>query len=124
VDGVPLAIELAAARLRMFSVMQLAERIHHQLPILAEGPRLGPARQRTMRAAIAWSHDQLDESQRLLFRRLAVFSGGWTLEAAEGICAGNGIEAGEILDLLDSLVDCSLVTADAAAPEARFRFLF
>ncbi len=123
-DGVPLAIELAAARLRMFSAGQLAERIHEQLTLLSGGPRVGPERQRTMRAAIAWSHDQLDEPERLLFRRLAVFSGGWTLEAAEGICADNGIPADGVLDLLDSLVDCSLVTADADAAEARFRFLF
>jgi non-specific serine/threonine protein kinase len=123
-DGVPLAVELAAARLRMFSVGQLADRIHEQLPLLSGGSRVGPERQRTMRAAIAWSHDQLDEPERLLFRRLAVFSGGWTLEAAEGICAGDGIAADGVLDLLDSLVDCSLVTADADAAEARFRFLF
>lgn len=124
VDGVPLAIELAAARLRMFSVVQLADRIHEQLALLSGGSRVGPERQRTMRAAIAWSHDQLDESEQILFRRLAVFSDGWTIEAAEDICAGHGISGDQVLDLLDALVDCSLVTADAEAAEARFRFLF
>ncbi len=123
-DGVPLAIELAAAHLRMFSVGQLADRIHEQLTLRSGGSRVGPERQRTMRAAIAWSHDQLNEPERLLFRRLAVFSDGWTIEAAEDICAGNGISGDQVLDLLDALVDCSLVTADAEAAEARFRFLF
>ncbi len=108
----------------MFSIGQLADRIHEQLTLLSGGSRVGPVRQRTMRAAIAWSHDQLDAPERLLFRRLAVFSGGWTLEAAEAICAEDGIPADQILDVLDSLVDCSLVTADADAAEARFRFLF
>jgi non-specific serine/threonine protein kinase len=123
-DGVPLAIELAAARLRVFSVVQLADRIHEQLTVLSGGSHAVPERQRTMRAAIAWSHDQLDETERLLFRRLAVFSGGWTLEAAEGVCAGGDTTPEQVLERLDRLVDCSLVTADAEAAEARFRFLF
>ena len=123
-DGIPLAIELAAARLRALSVTQLAARLGEQLVLLSGGSRGVPERQRTMRAAIAWSHDQLDEPQRVLFRRLAVFSGGWTLEAAEGVCSGGSIPAPEMLDLLESLVDRSLVSANAEGPEARFRFLF
>ncbi len=122
-DGIPLAIELAAARLRTLSVTQLAARLGEQLVLLSGGSRGAPERQRTMRAAIAWSHDQLGEPQRVLFRRLAVFSAGWTLEAAEGVCAGGPIPGPDMLDLLESLVDRSLVSANAEGPEARFRFL-
>ena len=101
-DGLPLAIELAAARSRLLSPAAILERLGRRLDLLTGGPRDAPERQRTLRAAIEWSHDLLDEPERLAFARLAVFMGGWTLEAAEAV-------AGDVLDELEALVDRSLV---------------
>ena len=111
-DGIPLALELAAARVRVLSVEQIAARLDDRFRLLTGGPRTALPRQQTLRASIDWSHDLLTEPERALLRRLAVFAGGWTLEAAEAVCAGDGIERERVLDLLASLVDKSLVLAE------------
>jgi len=104
-DGIPLAIELAAARAKVMNAAQLLDRLDERLPILTGGARDLPERQRTLRAAIEWSFDLLDEPERRLFANLAVFAGGWSLEAAENVC-------GATLDPLQALVDKSLVRLD------------
>jgi len=90
-DGLPLAIELAAAQLRMLSVGQLAERLDDIFTVLAGGPRTAPHRQQALRATLDWSHDLLDDDERVVFRRLAVFCGGFTLTAAEQVAAGSAV---------------------------------
>lgn len=128
-DGLPLAIELAAARLKLFSPAALLERLESGPGVLAGGARDLPARQRTMRDAIAWSHDLLDPGERVLFRRLAPFAGGWTLEAAEAVACARGGEqpdcgVPDALDGLASLADQSLVQVDRPdGGEPRFRLL-
>lgn len=108
-DGIPLALELAAARLRALSVDQIAVRLDDRFRLLTGGSRTALPRQQTLRAMIDWSYNLLSEQEKMLLRRLAVFAGGWTLEAAEAICSSNGIEPEDILDLLDHLVDKSLI---------------
>jgi predicted ATPase/DNA-binding CsgD family transcriptional regulator len=108
-DGLPLAIELAAARIKVLPPSALLARLERRLPLLTGGGRDAPARQQTMRGAIAWSYDLLDPPEQALFRRLAVFVGGMTLEAAETVCSGAGGPNFGILDGLASLVDNSLV---------------
>ena len=121
--GMPLAIELAAARVKILSPDAILARLEHQLTLLAGGSRDLPARQQTLRGAIAWSYDILDEGLRRLLDRLAVFVGGCDLEAAEAVC-GPADEVGvDILDGLMSLVDQSLVRADEVGGEARFVLL-
>jgi predicted ATPase/class 3 adenylate cyclase len=110
-DGMPLAIELAASRLRAISVTELLARLDHRLPLLTTGPRDAPARQRTLRGAIEWSHDLLDEDERVLFRRCGVFAGGFILDVLGPICDPDG-ELGDLLDLTSSLVQKSLVRRD------------
>ncbi len=123
-DGVPLAIELAAARTKVLSVGQILGRLEDSLKLLAGTDRTAPARRRTLRATLDWSHELLDGQERKLFRRLSVFAGGWTLEAAEAVGAGDGIEQVEVLDLLSGLVDKSMVVAGAGAEGAlRYRML-
>jgi predicted ATPase/class 3 adenylate cyclase len=122
-DGIPLALELAAARLRTLSVEQIATRLDDSFRLLTGGTRTALPRQQTLRALIDWSYNLLSEPEKILFRRLAVFAGGWTLEAAEAVCAGEGIEAGDVLDLLDHLVDKSLVISVQDGPETRYRRL-
>ena len=107
VDGLPLAIELAASRVKLMGPRELVLRMDRRLPLLTGGSRDLPERQRTLRAAIEWGHDLLEAGERRLFARLSVFGGGWRLSAAESIC-GPGLEIG-VLDGLDSLVDRSLV---------------
>jgi predicted ATPase/DNA-binding CsgD family transcriptional regulator/Tfp pilus assembly protein PilF len=122
-DGMPLAIELAAARVRALSVDQIAERLRDRFMLLASGDRTAPARQQTLRAAVDWSYELLTEPEKVLLRRLSVFS-GWTLEMAEDVCADASIPADMVLDLLISLIDKSLVTADhEVAGAARYRLL-
>jgi predicted ATPase/DNA-binding SARP family transcriptional activator len=122
-DGVPLALELAAARLRALSVAQVAARLDDAFRLLTGGSRAALPRQQTLRATIDWSYDLLDEPERVVLRRLSVFAGGWTLEAAEAVCAGDGIEGWAVLDLVAQLVDKSLVVADAADDRVRHRLL-
>ena len=132
-DGLPLAIELAAARLPLLPLPALLARLDHALPLLTGGPRDLPARQRTMHDAIAWSYDLLTPDEQALFRRLAVFVGGWALEAAEAVGAGaspvSGVWSSEPLELLSSLVEKSLVVVESEddtalpSPELRYRLL-
>ncbi|MDQ4005595.1 MAG: AAA family ATPase [Actinomycetota bacterium] len=122
-DGLPLAIELAASRVKMMPPRAILERLEHRLELLTGGPVDLPARQRTLREAIAWSHDLLDEAERTLFRRLTVFAGGWTIEAAEAV-GGLAPDAADVLGILGSLMDKSLVTrASVSADEVRLGML-
>jgi non-specific serine/threonine protein kinase len=120
-EGMPLAIELATARMGALAVEEIAQRLEHSLRLLTAGPRTVEPRHRTMRAALEWSHALLSEPERVLFRRLSVFAGGFTLEAAEAVCPGGAIEEREILDLLSNLVDKSLVLAETST-EGRVRY--
>ncbi len=120
-DGIPLAIELAAARIRALSAEAISQRLNDRFKLLVTGDQTVLPRQRTLRALIDWSHDLLSEPERTLFRRLAVFAGGWTLEAAEAVCAGDGLDAADVLDLQTSLVEKSLVVMEAGG--ARYRML-
>ena len=122
-DGLPLAIELAAARVRMLSVEQIASGLSDRFRLLTGGPRTAPPRLKTLRASVDWSHELLSDAERALLRRLAVFAGGFTLEAAEEVCAGEGIEREHVLDLLGSLVDQSLVIAEGTEAGVRYRLL-
>ncbi|MFN0056003.1 MAG: protein kinase domain-containing protein [Planctomycetales bacterium] len=122
-DGIPLAIELAAPRVRALALEDLRSRLDDCLRVLSGGLRTAQRRQQTIRALIDWSYDLLAEPERKLLARLGVFAGGWTMEAAEKICAGEGIEVFEVLDLLTSLVDKSLVMADTESRHARYRLL-
>lgn len=123
-DGMPLAIELAAALCRVLTVEQIHARIRDRFRLLSAGDRMAPARHQTLRATVDWSYQQLNEPERILLRRLAVFTGGWTLDMAEQVCAGDGLWADDVLRVLCDLVDKSLVLADAeVAGETRYRML-
>jgi predicted ATPase/DNA-binding SARP family transcriptional activator len=122
-DGIPLALELAAARVRGLSVEQIASRLDDRFHLLTGGARTVLPRHQTLQAMIDWSYDLLSESERTLLCRLSVFAGGWTLEAAEAVCAGDGLESDEILDLLLRLVDKSLVIAETQGAEPRYDML-
>jgi predicted ATPase/DNA-binding CsgD family transcriptional regulator len=122
-DGIPLALELAATRVRLLSVEQIAARLDDRFRLVAGGRRTAPPRQRTLRATLDWSFALLEDSERLLFNRLSIFAGGWTLEAAEGICTGNGIEPGDVVDLLSRLVDQSLVSTEHRGSQVRYCLL-
>jgi predicted ATPase/DNA-binding SARP family transcriptional activator len=121
-DGMPLAIELAAGRIGSLSAEAIADNLDNRFGILTGGAPTGPKRHRTLEAALHWSYDLLTEEERLLFARLSVFLGGFTLEAAEGVCAGDGIEAADVVPLVSSLVDKSLVSRHAVAGD-RYRLL-
>jgi predicted ATPase/class 3 adenylate cyclase len=120
-DGIPLAIELAAARVRALSVKGIAVRLSDRFRLLTGGHRTALPRQQTLRALIDWSYDLLTEAERILLRRLAVFAGGWTLEAAEAVGAGAGIDQANVLDLLTALVEKSLVAIETSC--GRYRLL-
>ena len=120
-DGIPLAIELAAARLRTLSVEKVGDLLADRFRLLTGGDRTTLPRQQTLRACIDWSHDLLSERERALLRRLAVFAGGWTLEAAEAIAAGGDIATSDVLELLTWLAEKSLVEAEATGN--RFKML-
>ena len=111
-EGIPLAIELAAARVGTLSLEQISKRLEGSLELLTRGGRRVVHRQQTLRGELAWSHDLLLEQEKILFRRLSVFAGGWTLEAAEAAGSRNGIEESEVLDLLSGLVAKSLVMVE------------
>ncbi len=112
-DGIPLAIELAAARARSLAVEQINDRLDIRFRILTGGDKAALPRQQTLRALIDWSYDLLTDTEKIFFTRLCVFSGGWTLHAAEVVCGYEPVEDWEVLDLLTSLVDKSLVVAEA-----------
>ncbi len=118
-DGIPLAIELAAARVRLLSVEQIAARLDDCFHLLTGGSRTVLPRHQTLRAAIDWGYALLSEQERVLLRRLSVFSGSWTLEAAEAVCQGNGLAEAEILDLLAGLASKSMVVVLQAPGGAR-----
>jgi predicted ATPase/class 3 adenylate cyclase len=121
-DGIPLAIELAAVRVKALRVDQISERLGDCFRLLTGGSRTALPRQQTLRATIDWSYNLLSDQERILFRRLAVFAGGWTLEAAEQVCAMQVNEL-DIFDLLAHLVDKSLVSMDDSAREVRYHML-
>ncbi|GAC1389895.1 MAG: hypothetical protein NVSMB31_06310 [Vulcanimicrobiaceae bacterium] len=122
-DGIPLAIELAAARANEMTLDQMSARLQDRFALLSKGNRSAVPRQKTLRALIAWSFDLLTEQQRMLLRRLAVFVGGWTLEAAEEVCACAVLVEQSILDLLGQLADKSLVVSDRVDGGYRYRLL-
>jgi predicted ATPase/DNA-binding CsgD family transcriptional regulator len=121
-EGMPLALELAAAQLGTLSPEAIAARLDDALRLLGGGNRTLP-RQETLRAALDWSYDLLAEQERALFRRLAVFAGSFSLEAVERVCGGGGIDPVDVLPLLTSLGEKSLVETVAGAPDSRYRFL-
>jgi predicted ATPase len=123
-DGVALALELAAARVKALRVEQIAARLDDAFHLLTGGDRTVLPRQQTLHATIDWSHALLSDAERACFRRLAVFAGGWTLEAAEGVCAGQGVQTLDVLDLLAQLENKSLVVLDREpGQEARYHLL-
>jgi predicted ATPase/DNA-binding XRE family transcriptional regulator len=121
VDGIPLALELAAARTRTLGVYQILDRLDGSVALLVGGSRTAPTRQQTMRATLDWSYGLLVVPEQALFRRLAVFAGSIALEAVEEVCAGGDVEPEAVLDLLARLVDKSLVVAEVGADETRYR---
>ncbi len=118
-DGIPLAIELAAARIKMFTAEQIAARLDDRFRLLSGGSRTALPRQQTLRALIDWSYSLLSEPERIVFRRLSVFVDGWTFEAAEFVCTDDELD---VLELLAQLVNKSLVAADEHNGEARYHF--
>ena len=123
-DGIPLAIELAAARTTMLTVQEIAARLHDAFRLLTGGSRMAPSRQQTLQATIDWSFDLLSEREQRFFEWLSVFSGGWTIESAEAVCTEADIASDAVLELLTRLVDRSLVVAElGVADRARYRLL-
>ncbi|TKG72340.1 AfsR/SARP family transcriptional regulator [Prauserella endophytica] len=122
-DGLPLALELAATRVRALGVDELLARLDDRFRLLSGGPRDAPARQRTLRAMIDWSWELLTEPERVVLRRLAVHAESCGLDAAEAVCAGDGVEPGSVLDLLAKLVEKSLVVAEQGVVGPRYRLL-
>lgn len=122
-DGMPLAIELAAARARTLSVQQIAQRLDDRFHLLVGGSRVAEPRQQTLSATLDWSYALLSESEKKTLQRLSTFSGGCTLEAAEAVCSDQEIRPGEILDILSRLVDKSLVVCDKESNDARYVLL-
>ncbi len=123
-DGLPLAIELAAARVKMLSVAEIAARLDDSVPLLGHTDRTALPRTQSLQACIEWSYTLLNTQERLLLNRLAVFVGGWSLEAAEEVCAGGQIESPDVFNLLAQLIEKSLVVVDRWQSEkVRYRFL-
>jgi predicted ATPase/DNA-binding SARP family transcriptional activator/tetratricopeptide (TPR) repeat protein len=124
-DGLPLAVELAAARASTLSPAELAARLTDRFGLLTSGARTADARQRTLRATVDWSHDLLTPPEQAVFRRLAVFHGGWTLDAAEAVTSGSDLPSGDVLDVLSRLVDRHMVVVEDGHPgqPTRYRML-
>ena len=122
-DRLPLALELAAARTRHLRLPEILERLRDRFDLLHDGPRNAPIHQRNLRAVAGWSYDLLDESERVVFERLSAFADGATQAAARDVCAAHGVAGPDVERLLERLVDKSLVIADRAGPETRFRML-
>ena len=122
-DGVPLAIELAAARVRALSLAEILDSLHDRFRLLTGGARTAVRRQQTLRASVDWSHALLTEPERVLFRRLAAFMGGFDLDGAQSVCGGGDVERYQVLDQLALLVDKSLVVADESGSRTRYRLL-
>jgi predicted ATPase/DNA-binding winged helix-turn-helix (wHTH) protein len=122
-DGIPLAIELAAPRLRSMSVEELSQRLDHRFALLTDGSRTALPRHRTLRSMIDWSYDLLTDVEQAMLRRAAVFADGWTLAAAEHVCTGDGIESANTIDLLESLADKNLVSVEEHDGTTRYRML-
>jgi hypothetical protein len=122
-DGMPLAIELAAARLRTMTVVQLASRLDDRFRLLTGGNRTAMTRHQTLRAVVDWSWELLSEAEQALLRRVTVFAGGVTVEAAERVCAGGPVQTSEVLDLLTALADKSLLMAEGDDEAPRYRML-
>ena len=122
-DGMPLAIELAAARVRALSLAEILEGLHDRFRLLTGGARTAVRRQQTLRASVDWSHALLSEPERVLFRRLAVFLGGFDLDAAQAVAGGGDVERYQVLDQLSLLVDKSLVVAENTSGRTRYRLL-
>lgn len=123
IDGIPLGLELAAARLRSMSTADLADRLDHSFRVLSGSAKTALPRQRTLQATIDWSYDLLKPPEQAMFRRLSVFTGGLDLDAAEAICIGGEVEDFEVLDHLDSLVDKSLLVPSHSESGTRYRLL-
>jgi len=122
-DGIPLAIELAAPRLRSMSALELSQRLHQRFALLTGGSRTALPRQRTLRSMIDWSYDLLTHVEQAMLRRVSVFAGGWTLEAAEHVCSDEEIESSNAIDLLASLADKNLVSLEENDGTTRYRIL-
>jgi non-specific serine/threonine protein kinase len=122
-EGIPLAVELAASRVKAMSVDQIEARLGDRLTLLTGGSRTALPRQQTLRGAIDWSYNLLSQAEQTLFRRLSVFSGGCTLDAAETVCAVEGVNRGDVLELVSALVDKSLVSTEDRDGQQRYRFM-
>ena len=122
-DGIPLAIELAAARMRALSPAEVLDSLHDRFRLLTGGTRTAVRRQQTLRASVDWSHSLLTHAEAVLFRRLAVFAGGFDLEAAVAVCSDGDVQRFQVLDQLSLLVDKSLVVAEVAGKRTRYRLL-
>ena len=122
-DGIPLAIELAAARIRALAPAEIAQRLGERFRLLTGGSRTAVERHQTLRAAVDWSYDLLDERERTVLRRLAAFAGGFDLEAAEAVTAGDGVDPIDVVDRLEELVEKSLTVASGGGPITRYRLL-
>ncbi|MDM0115972.1 tetratricopeptide repeat protein [Variovorax sp. J22R133] len=122
-DGIALAIELAAPRVRVMSLQELSRRLDDRFGMLTGGSRTALPRHRTLRSLIDWSHELLDEPEKALLRRASVFAGGWTLQAAGQVCSGASVGHAEVLDLLTSLTDKNLVLAETQGDDTRFSLL-
>ena len=122
-DGLPLALELAAARLGALGTATLSERLDDRFRLLRTGNRVGPTRQQTLAATLQWSHELLEDEEKLLLRRLSAFAGGFDLPAAELVCAGDALEVAGIADVLARLVEKSLVSVDSNSRQMRYQLL-
>jgi predicted ATPase len=122
-DGMPLAIELAAPRLRSMTAEELSQRLDDRFAVLTDGSRTGLPRHRTLRSTIDWSYDLLTDAEQAMLRRVSVFAGGWALTAAERVCSGDGVEASDTISLLTSLADKNLILAEEHEGATRYRML-